>query len=411
MIARAVLAAALLGVALSAAGGAVYGWAAARDTAAIVIPVGCATALLASWLVTRRARLGGLRRQLLLGGAVALAPLLAGAALFTALMFVNAHDAFLTGLLAVYGTALGCGVSWLIARGALADVRAIGGALERVGDGERDLSIATGGGDELAALAGGVEAMAARLGREERARRELLSAISHDLRTPIASLRVLVEAIEDGIGDAEAQREYVRRLSTHVRALGGLIDDLFELSRLDAGDVRWTLEHVPLDALVRETVEAMRAEAIARAVSLRAEPAAAPLPAHANPEQIQRVLFNLLRNALRHTPADGSVTVRAEPAGEHLEVEVADTGSGIPRADRERVFDAFFRGGESAARSDGGAGLGLAISRAIVEAHGGAIWLPEAPVGTRVRFSLRRAPDGAAGRAEGGVPEAGLSPS
>ena len=110
--------------------------------------------------------------------------------------------------------------------------------------------------------------------------------------------------------------------------------------------------------------------------------------ARANPEKIQRVLFNLIQNAIRHTPADGSVVVRAEPAADGIEVEVADDGDGIAPEERERVFTAFYRGGAESARTGAGAGLGLAVSRAIVEAHGGRIWLAETPVGTRVRFSL-----------------------
>jgi len=108
----------------------------------------------------------------------------------------------------------------------------------------------------------------------------------------------------------------------------------------------------------------------------------------ADPGRLQRVLVNLVQNAIRHTPADGAVTVLAEPVDGRLEVEVADAGPGIALADRPHVFDAFFQGGERAARSDGGAGLGLAIARAIVEAHGGEIWLAPAASGTRVRFSL-----------------------
>ena len=110
------------------------------------------------------------------------------------------------------------------------------------------------------------------------------------------------------------------------------------------------------------------------------------VPARANPEKIQRVLFNLIQNAIRHTPADGSVVVRAEPSAAGVEIEVADTGSGIGPADRARVFTAFYRGGSEAARSGEGAGLGLAVSRAIVEAHGGRIWLANSAEGTRVRF-------------------------
>jgi signal transduction histidine kinase len=111
-------------------------------------------------------------------------------------------------------------------------------------------------------------------------------------------------------------------------------------------------------------------------------------PARANPEKLQRVLFNLIQNAIRHTPADGSVTVAAETNGRHVEVEVADSGEGVAAAEREHVFEPFFRGGQGAARSGEGTGLGLTICRAIVQAHGGEIWLEDSSRGTRVRFSL-----------------------
>jgi signal transduction histidine kinase len=208
--------------------------------------------------------------------------------------------------------------------------------------------------------------------------------VSHDLRTPITSLRLLVEALDDEVIDEHDRATYLARLRTHVKALAALIDDLFELSRLQAGDLRWSMERVQLGELVGETVAAMRRDDAARLV---VDVPGDLVPARAAPEQIQRVLFNLIQNAIRHTPADGSVTVRAAVADGGVQVEVVDTGSGIADADRERVFDAFFQGGESA-RGNGSAGLGLAISRAIVEAHGGRIWLEPSLAGTRVRFTL-----------------------
>jgi signal transduction histidine kinase len=222
----------------------------------------------------------------------------------------------------------------------------------------------------------------------EAARRQLVAAVSHDLRTPIASLRLLVEAIDDEIVDEQTRRRYIATMGTHVRSLSAMIDDLFELSRIEAGDIDWSMQQVELAVLVDETVSAMAPEAGAKGVLIRSELGAEPLPARADPERIQRVLFNLIRNAIRHTPADGSVTVKAETGREAIEIEVADTGDGITAADREHVFDAFFRGGADAARGSDGAGLGLAVSRAIVETHGGRIWLEPAAAGTRIRFSL-----------------------
>ena len=123
-----------------------------------------------------------------------------------------------------------------------------------------------------------------------------------------------------------------------------MVDDLFELSRLEAGDLDWSIRQVELPELVDEAVAAMRVEAEAKGVAVATEIRPLPRPARADAERLQRVLFNLIQNAIRHTPADGSVTVRAEQAGEWVEIEVADTGSGIPLEDRERLFEPFVRG-------------------------------------------------------------------
>ncbi len=239
-------------------------------------------------------------------------------------------------------------------------------------------------------------ALAVRLAMEERSRREieearrqLVAAASHDLRTPLASLRLLVESIDDGVATGETRDRYLKEIRTHVGVLSDLIDDLFELSRIEAGDISWTMRQVKVRELIGDTVAAMRAPAAERGVSLATELPASELVASANAEKVQRVLFNLIQNAIRHTPADGSVTVRARRAAGGVEVEVADNGEGIPAGDGERVFEAFYRG--DAARGEDGAGLGLAISRAIVEAHGGKIWFEDGAPGTKVHFTLKSA--------------------
>ena len=318
-------------------------------------------------------------------GAIAAAQALVTIALFVALMFVSSHDALFTLLATAYCAALALWAGRLLSRRVFDDLRAVGASLAAVGEGEREVRLAVEGDDEVARLAREVESMVDRLARTEAARNDLVAAVSHDLRTPITSLRLLVEALDDEVIDRRDRAAYLAKLRTHVAALAALIDDLFELSRLQAGDVRWSMERVQLCELVGETVEAMRRDDAARlVVDVPGDLALA----RAAPEQIQRVLFNLIQNAIRHTPADGSVTVRAAVAGGGVQVEVADTGSGVADDDRERVFDAFFQGGVSAARSNGSAGLGLAISRAIVEAHGGRIWLEPSVAGTSVRFTL-----------------------
>jgi signal transduction histidine kinase len=240
-----------------------------------------------------------------------------------------------------------------------------------------------------AAVAAGLavrQSMEERMRRQvEDARRGLVAAASHDLRTPLASLRLLVEAIDDGVAGEDRDR-YLREIRTHVAVLSDLIDDLFELSRIEAGDISWTMRKVELGDLIGDTVAAFRTSAEERGVHLAAELPDGKVMAEADAEKVQRVLFNLIQNAIRHTPADGSVTVRAKGGPGGVEVEVADSGEGIPRAEGDRVFEAFYRG--DSARGEDGAGLGLAISRAIVEAHGGRIWLEDADPGTRVRFTL-----------------------
>jgi len=143
-------------------------------------------------------------------------------------------------------------------------------------------------------------------------------------------------------------------MSTNVRALSSLIDDLFELSRLEAGDVQWSMRQVRLDQVVRETIEAMRPQAAGGRVVVRAELDEPLAPARGNPEQLQRVLFNLVQNAIRHTPTDGSVVIRAQRTnGPAVEIEVADDGAGIDPELGQRIFEPFVQGPSRVAGENG----------------------------------------------------------
>jgi signal transduction histidine kinase len=364
-----------------------YGRHSGLGTLFILAPVGWLTVLVADRLIAYRDRLGGLRRQFAAIAVVTAVAMTIAVVLFVVEMFVSSMDAVFTVLVAFYAAALAAWAMRRIGRSALRDVDAVRDTLAAVAEGERDVRTGVTGNDEIARLAADVDAMVARLDQEERARRTLFAAVSHDLRTPITALQLLANAIDDGmVDDAETRREYAARMGTHVRALGALIDDLFELTRLESGELTWTMEQVRLDELLHEMVEAMRPAAEAGSIAVSARVNCARTAARANPEQLQRVLFNLIQNAIRHTPPDGSVTVSAEAVDDGIEIEVADTGDGISAEHRERIFDPFYRADPS--RRDAGAGLGLAISRAIVEAHGGRIWLEDASVGTRVRFRL-----------------------
>jgi signal transduction histidine kinase len=298
-------------------------------------------------LVARRRATGSLGRQFASAVAVTIGLVTVGVLAVALLMFISGHDAVVMSMLLLLAGGLTAYTTWLLSRDVIA---------------ERDAA--------------------------EKARRDLVAAVSHDLRTPLTSLRLLADAIEDDVVDRETRHAYLEQMSVHIRSLSGLVEDLFELSRLEAGDIQWSLQQVRIDELVEETVEAMRPQADAKHVAVRASFQDGLAPVRGNPERLQRVLFNLIQNAIRHTPADGSVTVMAEPGGAGVEVEVADTGEGLAPETRERAFEPFYRGGDGAARSGDGTGLGLTICRAIVEAHGGRIWLADSPHGARVRFTL-----------------------
>jgi signal transduction histidine kinase len=375
--------------------GILEGIAAGLGTLALLLSIGGLALTAAHTAAVRRDRVGPLSRQLSAAVAIAIGQMLLAVVAVGELMFVSRHDALVVSLIAVFTGVVAIVATRLLTAPMLRDVEAIRDGLVAVGDGRRDVRVTTTGRDELTELADAANAMIMRLEAEEgardaaeAARRSLIAAVSHDLRTPITSLQLLAEAVADDLVDDSTRHAYIERMGTHIRALSALIDDLFELSRLESGEISWSLERVSLPELVGETVAALRVQAEAKGVAVRLEVPDALAPARANPEKVQRVLFNLIQNAIRHTPADGSVTVRAEPGQDGVEIEVADTGDGISAGDRDRVFDAFFRGGSEAARTSSGAGLGLAISRAIVEAHGGRIWLEDSDRGTRVRFAL-----------------------
>jgi signal transduction histidine kinase len=224
--------------------------------------------------------------------------------------------------------------------------------------------------------------------RSEGARRALVAAVSHDLRTPLASLRLLVDGLRDGVIEPAAAEAALASMDHHLRALGTLVDDLFELARIDSGDIAWDLHTIAVEELVDETVEAFRPQARQRGLELLDLVDDGQLSVIANPDRLQRVLANLLQNAIRHTARARTVTVRAERTPEPFVLfEVADDGVGLSPDDAERAFERFWRGGRGATRPTGdGAGLGLPICRAIVEAHGGRIWIEPGGAGTRVRF-------------------------
>jgi signal transduction histidine kinase len=223
----------------------------------------------------------------------------------------------------------------------------------------------------------------------EASRRELVAWISHDLRTPLAGIQAMTEALADGVVSAPRDvASYAHQIGAETKRLAGMVDDLFELSRIQSGTLRLTLGPVDLRDLVGEAVGQVDAYARSRQVRL-AGLAAEPALVRGDGRELSRVLANLVVNAIRCTPPDGVVEVRAAGQGDQAVLAVSDGCGGIPEPDLDRIFDVGWRG--TAARTpgpEGGAGLGLAIARGIVEAHAGRIAVSNTSTGCRFEVTL-----------------------
>ena len=228
------------------------------------------------------------------------------------------------------------------------------------------------GPEEFTRLARELAEMERQLDGAESARRELVAWISHDLRTPLAGIRALVEALEDGVvSDAATVARYHRTIREHSDRLAALVNDLFEMSRLQAGALRLERQPVGLAELVSDALAGMSEAADAKGVHLAGEVSDGGRTVPVSAREIGRALQNLLDNAVRHTPHGGRVTVVASVQNAQARIDVQDTGGGIDRAHLPRIFEVGYTADR--ARSDGGAGLGLAIARGFVDAHGGSI--------------------------------------
>ncbi|GAA3787799.1 HAMP domain-containing sensor histidine kinase [Sphaerisporangium flaviroseum] len=327
---------------------------------------------------------------------VTVAATLAGVVAITIEMIIDGHPKNV--VLTVVGVAglVGLGVAMVVARQVVAASRRLVAAVEAVSP-SSDFVPASGRlPAELETISRALEQAYERLreGREreralEGARRELVAWVSHDLRTPLAGMRAMVEALEDGVvADEKTVRRYHNQIRLEVDRLSHMVDDLFELSRIHAGALRLVPRRIGLGDLVADALAGVEALAKAKGVRLTGE-AAPVLPVYADAAELGRALRNLVVNAIRHTPEDGTVVVRAVADDGTVRLSVADCCGGIPEDDLPRVFDVAFRG--EAARTPGpdrGAGLGLAIARGIVEAHEGAIAVVNEGAGCRFEIRL-----------------------
>ncbi|GIU90968.1 MAG: two-component sensor histidine kinase [Acidimicrobiia bacterium] len=358
----------------------------AGATAAVA---GCVGAV-ALYVVRRR----GVAVQVIVVALSAVVAVGVGTRLAAQAMLVDSDDVVVLDVALVSAGAVAVLVALLLGRRVGRASAALLDAAQRVGRGEHADAASTDAPRELARLARELDETSARLrearSREralDRSRRELVAWVSHDLRTPLAGIRAIVEALEDGVvTDAETVRRYHRTLREEADHLAGLVDDLFELSRAQAGVLQLELDRVSLGDVVSDALAGAGPVAAAKGVRLvgRLDGPAPELIASA--PELLRVLRNILENAIRHTPADGTILVEAGADGERAFVTVHDSGGGIPEEHLPRVFDVAFSG--DPARSSGGAGLGLAIARSLVEAHDGDITVENANGGARFTVLL-----------------------
>ena len=311
-------------------------------------------------------------------------------------MFISSHDLETLAVILPAAATVGALIAFVLGQRVSTASRALGAMTQTIGTGGTTGSSTAPATGEFATLARELEGMSARLdearAREhaiEASRRELIASISHDLRTPLAGIRAMAEALEDGlVEDGETVGRYYRALRIETERLARLVDELFELSVINAGTLRLQMERATLSDLVSDAIAAASAAAGARRVRVEGQ-ANGPAPElELDPPGLARVLRNLLDNAVRHTPSDGSVWVETGLKDGEAYVSVADECGGIPEIDLERVFDVAFRGEPARTPAEsGGAGLGLAIARGIVHAHHGEITVRNDGAGCR--FTIR----------------------
>ena len=342
-----------------------------------------------------------LRQRALISAAIAGGVGLINVFIVAQLMFVStSHDLKLLVALVGFSAIV---MVWMSVRVADGVVRRIYRVVARVRDlaaGDYRTELEVEGGDEIAGLASDVNALARRLGAvqdERRAleneRRELTAAISHDLRTPLASIRAMTEALHDGVVDdaAEVQR-YYRAIRREIDRLSAMIEDLFELAQIDAGALPLDRRPVRLQDIAAEVVDAMEATARQKGVRVCVEANDPPPDLELDGTRMERVVANLLRNAIEHTPAGGEVKVGITRTDKTAVLEIADSGDGISATDLPHIWTRFYRAEKSRRRESpqpaDGAGLGLAIVRGIVEAHQGSVGV-DSEAGKGARFTIQ----------------------
>ncbi|MDX6199131.1 MAG: hypothetical protein QOJ79_2282 [Actinomycetota bacterium] len=284
------------------------------------------------------------------------------------------------------GLLLSLAIVQVLARGMVSPLREMAAAATAMSGGDYGRRVTATSRDEVGALAVAFNRMADDLAAVDAQRRQLVADVSHELRTPLTALQALLENLADGV--ATPDPETLESAVAQTRRLGRLVAQLLDLSRLEAGQLPLHREHVALagfvDGVLREA-RVQAPDAITMVASVPAE-----LAVDADPERLHQVLANLLDNAIRHSPAGGRVVVSAQSAGSGVRLTVSDEGPGIAAAERERVFERFTRTDTARAAADGGSGLGLSITRWLVDLHGGSVHVADTPTGCALVVDLPR---------------------
>jgi signal transduction histidine kinase len=265
--------------------------------------------------------------------------------------------------------ALSLGLIQLLAHGMTSPLREMAAAAAAMARGDYGRRVTASSRDEVGELARAFNAMATQLGEVDRVRRELVANVSHELRTPITALQAVLENLVDGVEPADP--ETLRTMLRQVERLGTLVAQLLDLSRLESGAVPLQRRSFALRPLLEDAAGETRLHTGDVEVAVTVDPPGAT--ADGDPERVHQVVANLLDNAIRHSPAGGTVELRATRSRAAVTIEVCDQGPGISEEERSKVFERFYRADSARSSQDGGAGLGLAIARWIVDLHGGDI--------------------------------------
>ncbi len=295
-------------------------------------------------------------------------------------------DALLVSLAVAIGAAVAtaAAVSWFLAVRIVRPIGRLAAAAERIAGGSYGERVSVASSDELGVLASAFNDMAAALESAELRRRQLLADLAHELRTPIATIEGYVEGVRDGVVPATAETWAV--LTTETGRIGRLVDDLQKVSKAEERQLDLRIRRCAPTEIVDDAVRAAAPSYAAKGVALEAATSDRLPPVAVDGDRVGEVFANLLDNALRHTPPGGRVDVHAERRGQLVEIAVSDTGDGIAPEHLERVFERFYRVDGGRARARGGSGIGLAIARALVEAHGGSIRAESDGAGRGSRF-------------------------